>query len=599
MALDDLMAMPPFSATIHLGRIVLKGTQFVHSDMIASIPGSKFHGKGQDYWSLPLTWQSVVLLLEIFPEVVQLEEDLIAWTHDEWNNRIEPCTRLRTGEGEEFVTDELLESVAQLCPPNRSPIEPVKRRYQVSGAFLLATAKRFLLLDEQGTGKMTEGGLTLSLYPDTLPALIVSPASTLYTWERELSLFGLKAVILDGDASKRRKIFESFESDDPPQVLICSYGMLSKHSRVAPYGNKKLTDEQRRPKELNGIEWKTVLADEVHRAKDPKADQTRALWGVSANAEYRWGFTGTPVEGSPEDFWSLLHFIDPDAWPSKTKFIDSWCDSWTNWFGVLEVHGIRPDRAEAWQKVTEWMWRRKLAENLPPLEPEIRYCELKGKQLKAYKDMERQLMAEVGENDRVLFAQNHMVKAGRLLQMANSGVDVEVEIDEETGEENVIVTPIEPSPKLDLLMDTLKDYSNVPVLIWFDKTKLMDLAKARLDAKGIPYVSIDGTMNAKARDKAVQSFQNGEVDRILLSVSAASEGITLTRAPVSIVVQRHPSLILNDQKDRRNLRIGSEIHDKITVIDLITRGTLEEDQLQSLEAKRAIRDGVIRPDATS
>lgn len=598
MALEALMTPKPFKADIYMGRILLRDTKFEHSDGIATIAGHKFHGKGQDYWTIPLTWVSLLTLLELFPDT-EVEPALSEWAHAEWVGRIEPCVKLRTGEGESIVDDTLLKEVAQLCPDTRSPIEPVERRYQVSGAFLLGTAKRFLLLDEQGTGKMTEGAMALSLYPDTLPALIVAPASTLYTWKRELDLFGLDSIILDGDATKRRKAFALFEGDTPPQVAICSYGMLDKHSRVAPYGNIKLSEAHRTPKELNMIPWRTVMADEVHRAKDPHSVQTRALWSVSSHADYRWGFTGTPVEQSPEDFWSLLHFIDPDSWPSKVKFIDTWCDSWQNWYGILEVNGIRDDRLDAWRRATEWVWRRKMAENLPPLEPEIRYCEIKGKQFKAYKDMEKQLMAEVGENNRVLFAQNHMVKAGRLLQLANSNVETETVVDAETGEDVVEVTPIEPSTKLDLLMDTLKDYPTTPLLIWFDKVKFMRLAQARFEAKDIPYVVIDGTLSARARDEAVQAFQTGKVDRILLSVAAASEGITLTRAPVSIVVQRHASLILNDQKDRRNLRIGSEIHEKITQIDLITKGTLEEEQLQALTDKRGIRDQIISPDALS
>lgn len=593
------MSIPPFKADIYLNRIVLQDTQFVHSDGIATIAGSKFHGRGQDYWSLPLNWVTVVTLLEVFPNVI-IGDKLAQWASDEWSNRIGPCIQLRTGEGEEIVTDEFLASFAELCPEKRSPVDPVERRYQVAGAMLLATAKRFLLLDEQGTGKMTMGAMTLALYPDTLPALIVAPASTLYTWQRELAIFGLESVILDGTPAQRRKSLESFHSDDPPSVAICSFGMLPKHSRVAPYGNIKLTEDHRTPKELNEIPWKTVLADEVHRAKEPSTVQTRALWAVSSGAEYRWGFTGTPVEQSPVDFWALLHFIDPDSWPSKVKFIDSWCDSWTNWYGILEVHGIRDDRIDAWRKATEWLWRRKLAEGLPPLENEVRYCELKGKHLKSYKDMEKQLMAEVGDDMNVLFAPNHMVKAGRLLQLANSDIEVTYPgTDPESGEEQIEVTPIEPSPKLDLLMDTLGDYEGVPVLMWFDKTKFMRLAQKRFDDKGIPYVAIDGTMSAKARDAAVQKFQSGEVDRIFLSVAAASEGITLTRAPVSIVVQRHPSLILNDQKQRRNLRIGAEGHEKLVEIDLICKGTVEEEQLERLAEKRQIRDQVINPEATS
>jgi SNF2 family DNA or RNA helicase len=437
--------------------------------------------------------------------------------------------------------------------------------------------------------------MALSLYPDTLPALIVAPSSTLYTWRRELGVFGIDSVILDGSAVQRRKMVEQFRDDETgPRVMICSYAIVAKHSRVAPYGNIKLSDDHRTPKDLNEIAWATVVADEVHRAKSPKAVQTRALWAVSDHAEYRWGLSGTPIEGSPLDFWALLHFIDPVSWPSSVKYRDRWVEHFINFFGGIEVQGIRADRAEEWRRTTEWQWRRKMLEGLPPRTNEFRFCELKGKALKTYKDMEKQLMAETGDDDVVLFAQNHMVKAGRLLQMANSAIQVETSYDDD-GEEVIEVTPIEPSPKLDLMMDTLEDFEGVPLILWFDKVKFMRLAQDRLNAKGIKYVLIDGSMQPKARDASVAAFQNGDVDLILLSVAAAAEGITLTRAPVSINVQRNWSLILNDQKGSRNLRIGSEIHDEILEIDLITQGTIEWDQYMDLEEKRKIRDQVISP----
>lgn len=602
MELERLMAPPPITAQINeaKGWIVLKSA-FVDSELVSDIPGAGFVGKGQDYWHVPLTWVSAVCLTNTFGNRITFEDKLAQWLVDEYEYRIEPVTKLRTGEGEEFVTDEMLDQFDALIPAERSPVTPVKRRYQVSGALLLATAKRFLLLDEQGTGKMTEIALTLSLYPETLPALIVSPNSTLYTWRRELAVFGVDSIVMDASisAAQRRKLMEQLGSGEGPQVLILGYGLLSKHSRVAPYGNTPLSDDHRKSKELNQIPWATVCADEAHYAKSPKTVQTRALWAVSANAEYRWALTGTPVESSPLEMWSLLHFVDPVAWPSSVKARDRWVDWYENFLGFTEIKGIRKDRADEWRRVTEIYWRRKAISGLPPLRSEIRYCELKGKQLKAYKDMERQLMAETGENDIVLFAQNHMVKAGRLKQMAQSAVEVEVLGQNDDGEDEIEVHMVEPSPKLDLMEETLESLEGIPLLVWFHSVKLMKLARARLDAKGVKYAVIDGSMKNKDRDAAAQSFQNGDVDLILLSVSAAAEGITLTRAPGRITVDRHWSLIKQDQKDRRNERIGSEIHDYLFEIDLVTKDTIEEKQLEDELEKRKIRDQVISPKSVS
>lgn len=580
----------PLKAEIILGYVAVQNSRPTHNDILKEIPGHKFIGRGLDYWRFPLTWTTLVCLTRSFPNLI-LSDDLSQWAHDRWE-RLETVIKLRTGEGEAIVDDEMLKQFSALVPESRSPLSPVERRYQISGALLLATAERFLLLDEQGTGKMTEAALTFNLWPETLPAIIVSPASTLYTWQRELGVFGIDATILDGDAAKRRRVFDRFDAERG--IMITSYGLVSKHSRVAGYGNAQLTDDQRTPKELNEIDWATVCADEVHRIKSPKAVQTRACWALRERARFRWGMTGTPIEGSPMDFWALLHFVDPEAWPSSVSYRDRWVDHAFNVWGGLEVRGIRKDRENEWKAVSEPYWRRKMAEGLPPIAEEIRYCELKGKHLKAYKDMEKQLMAETGEDDIVLFAQNHMVKAGRLKQLAQSFIKTDISEDDE-GNEIVEVTPIEPSPKLDLLMDTLPDEEGTPMILWFDSVKFMRLAQERLDKAGYKYAVIEGSMDAESRDKAVQSFQGGEVDMILLSISAAAEGVTLTRAPLAIDVERSWSLLKEDQRRKRNHRIGSEIHDEIRTIVLMTKDTIEEDQYADLAQKRETRDQVISP----
>lgn len=585
----------PLHAEIVLGHVAVKNHKPIHNDTLKEIPGHKFIARGADYWRFPLTWTTMVCLAHSFPNLT-LSDELSDWAHQRWAH-IETILKLRTGEGDELVTDEMLDKFNDLVPSNRSLIHPVKRRYQAAGALLLATAERFLLLDEQGTGKMSEAALTFGLYPETLPALIVAPGSTLYTWQRELGVFGVDADVLDGEAAKRRKVFDKFDTERG--VMVCSYSLLSKHSRVQGYGNIELSADHRTPKELNEIDWATVCADEVHRAKSAKAIQTRALWAVRERARFRWGMTGTPVEKSPMDFWAILHFIDEQAWPSSVGFRDRWVEFSPSIWGGFEIIGMRKDRADEWRDVSEHYWRRKMAEGLPPVDVEVRYCELKGKHLKAYTDMSKQLMAETGEDNVILFAQNHMVKAGRLKQMAQSFIETKVIGQDEEGNDIIEVTPIEPSPKLDLLMDTLPDEEGTPMILWFDSVKFMRRAQARLDAAGYSYTVIDGSMDAESRDKAVQSFQGGEVDMILLSISAASEGITLTRAPLAIHVERSWSFIEEEQLIYRNLRIGSEIHDSIRRLYLVTRNTIEEEQYEHLEEKRRTRDQVVSPLAVS
>jgi SNF2 family DNA or RNA helicase len=479
---------------------------------------------------------------------------------------------------------EWVEAVAGMLPDG-----VMSKDYQVAGAIFLATAKRAMLFDEQGTGKMTQTALTLSLYPDLKerPTLIISPKSVVWTWQRELAKFGIDSVVIDGQAAERRKQFDQFHKGDA-RVLIISYALVAKHSRVSGFGTIKLTDEHKTPKELNQTKWHTVVADEAHRLKDPDSVQTRACWAARDGAEYVWGLTGTPIESDILDMWALLHFIAPIEFPAKTKFLDMWVMTAPQFFGGLDVIGIRPDVEEEFRAITEWHWRRALADTdaLPPREWDTRYCHMDAKGRKAYNDMKKQLMAELDSDGSfdTLFAENHMVKTGRLKQLASATCVID-------DQDNVRMT--EPSWKLDAVEDAMQDYP-YPAIYWFDNRDLLHLFEARLAKQGIEYVSVHGDVVGRDRDDAVQRFQNGEVDHILVTYGAGSEGITLTRAKVAHRVQRPWSSIKDSQAPFRNWRIGSEGHDRVVFVDYLVVGTVEEELIARLGDKNEAIQEVLR-----
>jgi SNF2 family DNA or RNA helicase len=223
---------------------------------------------------------------------------------------------------------------------------------------------------------------------------------------------------------------------------------------------------------------------------------------------------------------------------------------------------------------------------MPETAYEVRTTSLSAKAAKAYRQMERQLMAEIGQegsaDTTVLLAPNHMVKYTRLLQLANASCEINADGD---------VTMTDPSDKLDLFMDTLEDVGE-PVIAWFSSVKLLKLAEARLEKAGIPHVTIHGETAPKKRQEAVEAFQRGDVDLILLNPAAGGEGITLTRARVSIWVMRPASSIQNSQADDRNNRYGVE-HSELLCIDLVAEGTIEEQALERLATKRTALQEVV------
>lgn len=583
--LPDLMTAPSLTLTLdphdHT-KIRVTGGTFVHKERIASVPGSRFVGNGKDYWTIPRTWTAIRVASRLFPGQLVWTPEAAEWANSIWTGLVEPSLALRN----EGAKPEWVEAIGKRMPEGFRVLP-----YQIAGALFLATARRAALFDQQGTGKMTQVALTLSLYPDTLPALIICPKSVLYTWRDELAKFGVASVVADGSAVNRRKVFDEFGhgivEDDPdrPRVMITSYGLMAKHSRVAGFGTIKLSEEHRTPKELQDTQWACVVADEAHRIKDPTAVQTRACWAVREHAKYVWATTGTPIEKDGIDLWALLHFLDPVEFPSKTKYIDLWIMTAPAYFGGIEILGLRPDTEDEFRSCTEWHWRRVLAsEDLPPAVFDKRNAFMEGTHRKAYTDMKKQLMAELDSDGSfdTLFAPNHMVKTGRLKMMASA----KCVIDEH---DNVRMT--EPSWKLDAVMDAMQDYEGKPTIYWFDNRDLLHLFEARLDAHHvggkpapIKHVAIHGDVSAEDRATAVRDFQTGEVDHILCTYGAAAEGVTLTRSPVAFRVQRPWSSITDQQAPFRNRRIGSEGHDTITYVDFVTQNTVDEDLItQHLE----------------
>lgn len=580
----DLMAFPPL--TVHLDvethRFALD-SQYAHKDFIELVPGSAYRGRGKDYWRVPRTYSSLILLRNMFGDSLVLDDEVQAWAESEWKGRIGPAYDLRNGK----YDPELIEQIRQMTPGKLVP-----KDHQVAGALYLATARNAFLFDEMGNGKTLTVGMTLRLYPQTLPALIICPKSLLYTWEAGLEDLGIKSVVISGDMgkAKRDQLLEEFDPEETP-VMIISYKLVQAYSRVSGYGNITLSANDKKTGPLNEIPWHTIVADECQKIKDPSATQTRAVWAVSEKAQYRFGLTGTPIESSVLDFYYLLRWIAPDEFPSRVKAQDRYIETETDWFGAVTVLGLKKHTADEFRFITEWHWRRELKNLDVGKEYEFRYCVLAPRERKAYDQMAKQNMAEL-EDESILLADGPMVAFSRARQMANSAL-----ITDEDG----TIRPTEPSAKLDLLAETISDLDGAPAIIWFASRKLLELQLARLEKAAKPpytYGVITGSVKAKDRTQIVSDFQAGLIDYVYIVEQAGAEGLTLTRAGVAIYVNEDPSLILKKQSEDRNHRIGTT-HESIRYIYLLTRDTVEEKIVTRFAEKDGKSQEILRDNETS
>lgn len=569
---------------------ILLTTDWRYKELCKSLPGASWSPKDQ-VWRAPLSWTTCLALRSTFRDGLTIGPNLSDWATNELNTRITPSNALRELESADGDED--------LFP------------HQRAGVQFLKTARKALLADEPGLGKTAQAIRALKAIQDSgeqvFPALIVCPNTLKKNWAREFQKWwpGVTTQVIKGTAAQRKKQF-----DTPADVYIINWESLRSHSRLSGYGSIALVhckacggenegvSETRcevHPRELNNIDFKAVIADEIHRSKDPKSKQSRALWSATGDAEIRFALTGTPIANNVVDLWAILHWLSPKDWPSKTKWIDRMIDVMLNAFGGMMVIGVKPTMQDEFYKSVNPVMRRMLKKvvlpHLPPVLTERRDVEMSTKQKKAYEQMRDTMIAELESGD-ALTAPSILTQTTRLLQFASSYADMTV--DESTGEMKAILA--EPSCKVDALMDDIAngDFGDDSVAVCAVSRQLIDLLSAAMTKAKIPHGLITGAQNEDERQKAVDDFQEGRIKWILFTAQAGGVGITLTAARRLVMLQRPWSLVDHKQALDRVHRIGSEIHDSILIMDYVTEGTIEERVIQVLETKSDNFEQIVR-----
>ena len=572
------------------GEHILITAEWRLKELCKSLPGASWSPSDQ-VWRVPLSWTTCLALRSTFRNDLVIGPLLAEWAANEVATRINPSNAFR--ELETYEGDEIL------FPHQRAGVE------------FLATAKRALLADEPGLGKTAQAIRALKMLhergEEVFPVLIVCPNTLKKNWAREFTKWWpeVPTQVIKGSAVQRKRQFE-----DPSQVFIINWESLRTHSRLAPYGSVALTrcracggqDEKISEtrcevhlRELNHIDFKAVIADEIHRSKDPKSKQSRALWSASGDSKIRFALTGTPIANNVVDLWSILHWISPKDWPSKTKWIDRMVDTMLNAFGGMMVIGVKPAMQDEFYKSVNPVMRRMLKKVvlpwLPPVINERRDVEMSTKQKKAYEQMRDLMIAELGSGD-TLTAPSVLTQTIRLLQFASSYATLST--NESTGEIKAILDS--PSCKVEALMDDIDngDFGDDSVAVSAVSKQLINLLSAEMTKKKIPHGLITGDQDEDERQKAIDDFQSGAIKWILFTAQAGGVGITLTAARRLIMLQRPWSLVDHKQVLDRVHRIGSEIHDSIVITDYVTEGTIEERVIQVLETKADNFEQIVR-----
>jgi SNF2 family DNA or RNA helicase len=453
------------------------------------------------------------------------------------------------------------------CPP-LGELETVLRPYQKHGVawlhFLRANGFGGILADEMGLGKTLQTLAFLrsvrQAQPAVAPMLIVCPTSLVFNWMAEARKFtpGLKVLALHGP--ERHAHFAEIATSD---LVVTSYALIRRDA--AKY---------------RGLSFDTVALDEAQHIKNRQTQNAQAVKAV--RAQHRIVLSGTPLENSVLDLWSIFDFLMPGYLGSAKDFRERY---------ELPIAKAKDTGAQARlaRRLKPFILRRlkkEVAADLPAKLEQISYCELTPDQRQVYQQVieasRQEVLAAVGAQG---IAKSRLVVLTALLRLRQVCCDLRLlKLDN--------INPANASGKLDLFGELLEEVidGGHRLLVFSQFVGMLTLLKEKLTQEKIDFCYLDGSTTDRAA--VVERFQsNGGIPVFLISLKAGGVGLNLTGADTVIHFDPWWNPAVEDQATDRAHRIGQTR--VVTSYKLITRDTIEEKILILQNRKRELIQATI------
>ena len=473
-------------------------------------------------------------------------------------------------------------------PTYLAPEEPEfkLRDYQLEGLNWLGHSwckqNSVILADEMGLGKTIQTISFLSyVFEEHLvhgPFLVVVPLSTIQGWQQEFQRWAphMNTVIYIGDMISREKIrhFEMYASGNKKQLkfhaLLTTYDFLLKDSKY-----------------LSSINWSVILVDEAHRLKNDDSMLYRTL--IQFESQHRILITGTPLQNSLKELWSLLHFIMPN-------YFNDWNHFDSKYSSLLTTNdtSLVKRSSELHKELEPFLLRRvkrDVEKSLPAKVEQILRVEMTRLQKQYYKWIltrnYRALTNERGGNLPSFI--NIMME---LKKCANHAFFVKRD-DENNATLDEIIKGSGKLLLLDKLLLKLRA-SNHRVLIFSQMVKMLNILAEYCKLRRFPFQRLDGSMKGEIRRQALNSFnRDGSDDFIfLLSTRAGGLGINLATADTVIIYDSDWNPQNDLQAQARAHRIGQK--KQVNIYRLVAKQSVEETIIERAKQKMVLDHLVIQ-----
>ncbi|XP_064132164.1 chromodomain-helicase-DNA-binding protein 6 isoform X2 [Loxodonta africana] len=472
------------------------------------------------------------------------------------------------------------------------------REYQLEGMnwllFNWYNRKNCILADEMGLGKTIQSITFLSeifLRGIHGPFLIIAPLSTITNWEREFRTWTeMNAIVYHGSQISRQMIqqYEMVYRDAQGNPLS---GVFKFHVVITTF-EMILADCP----ELKKIHWSCVIIDEAHRLKNRNC---KLLEGLKLMAlEHKVLLTGTPLQNSVEELFSLLNFLEPSQFPSETAFLEE--------FGDLKTE----EQVKKLQSILKPMMLRRLKDdvekNLAPKQETIIEVELTNIQKKYYRailEKNFSFLAKGANQHNMPNLINTMMELRKCCNhpyLINGAEEKILEDFRKTHSPDAsdfqLQAMIQAAGKLVLIDKLLPKLiaGGHKVLIFSQMVRCLDILEDYLIQRRYTYERIDGRVRGNLRQAAIDRFCKPDSDRFvfLLCTRAGGLGINLTAADTCIIFDSDWNPQNDLQAQARCHRIGQS--KAVKVYRLITRNSYEREMFDKASLKLGLDKAVLQ-----
>lgn len=450
----------------------------------------------------------------------------------------------------------------------------------------------FALFFEMGTGKTATAIHTIrhlcNRHKKLLKVLILSPKAVVYNWRREFEMHSKISqndiVILDQAGKKRVSVFLDATSHDGGKIIVTNY-------------------ESMQMKDLKSVisHWQPdiLICDESHRLKNHESKRAKAVVGLSAKIKYKYILSGTPILNTPMDIFNQFLVLDggetfgKNFWAFRNQWFEDENAAWATRPQHFPKYVPRPSTFKSFNTLIYKKAMRVIKSeclDLPPLVREIATVELSPEQKKLYNQMKEDFIAFIDSElesgkSRAVVANLAVTKALRLQQIVSGFAKTE----------EGHIHEIKENPRLALLSEYLDEITvNHKVIIWATFHENYRSIAALCQKAQIDFSEYHGLIKNKDREENLSRFRNDPSCRVMIANPASGGvGINMTEASYSIFYSRSFSLEHDLQAEARNYRGGSEIHQKVTRIDLVAKDTIDELISQALANKQNMAEQIL------